>query len=315
MADGYAQATGGPAAVNVHVQPGLANAMSGILNAARCRVPLLVTVGQQEQDLLPGDPFLAGELVGMARPLAKGAWEVAPPRGPAARCWREAVRTALRAAARAGRAEPAARRPGRARAAAARPRRARPSRRRRTPAPLDRAAALLAAARGPPCWPATRVAHAGAGAALGALAERLGAPIRGEPLAATVPAAHRPPALARAAAALRGRDRPAARAPRRGPGRRHAGVPALRPQPGRAPCRPRRRSCTWRTTRARSARSTRPPSASSATPALGLAGLLERLGPPPPEAARRRAREMAAAADARRGGARPRRARRRPASG
>ena len=37
MADGYAQATGGPAAVNVHVQPGLANAMSGILNAARCR--------------------------------------------------------------------------------------------------------------------------------------------------------------------------------------------------------------------------------------------------------------------------------------
>ncbi len=35
-------------------------------------------------------------------------------------------------------------------------------------------------------------------------------------------------------------------------------------------------------------------------PALGLAGLLARLGPPPPEALARRAREAAAAADARR---------------
>ena len=79
MADGYAQATGGPAAVNVHVQPGLANAMSGILNAARSRVPLLVTVGQQEQSMLPGDPFLGGDVLGMARPLAKGAWEARRP--------------------------------------------------------------------------------------------------------------------------------------------------------------------------------------------------------------------------------------------
>ena len=79
MADGYAQATGGPAAVNVHVQPGLANALSGILNAARSRVPLLVTVGQQEQSMLPGDPFLGGDVLGMARPLAKGAWEARRP--------------------------------------------------------------------------------------------------------------------------------------------------------------------------------------------------------------------------------------------
>ena len=79
MADGWAQVTGRLAAANVHVQPGLANAMSGILNAARCRVPLLVTVGQQVQDLLPGEPFLGGELVEMCRPLAKGAWEVTAP--------------------------------------------------------------------------------------------------------------------------------------------------------------------------------------------------------------------------------------------
>ena len=35
MADGYSQATGRLAAVNVHVTPGLANALAGILNAAR----------------------------------------------------------------------------------------------------------------------------------------------------------------------------------------------------------------------------------------------------------------------------------------
>jgi thiamine pyrophosphate-dependent acetolactate synthase large subunit-like protein len=38
MADGHAPVTGRPAAVNVHVRPGLANAMSGILNAALPRV-------------------------------------------------------------------------------------------------------------------------------------------------------------------------------------------------------------------------------------------------------------------------------------
>ena len=41
MADGYAQQGNRLGVVNVHVQPGLANAMSGILNAARARVPLL----------------------------------------------------------------------------------------------------------------------------------------------------------------------------------------------------------------------------------------------------------------------------------
>ncbi|HMM48041.1 MAG TPA: thiamine pyrophosphate-binding protein, partial [Miltoncostaeaceae bacterium] len=76
MADGYAQASGRPAAVNVHVQPGLANALSGIMNAARARTPLLVTVGQQVQAMLPGAPFLGGDLVALARPVAKAVWEV-----------------------------------------------------------------------------------------------------------------------------------------------------------------------------------------------------------------------------------------------
>ena len=94
MADGYAQQGGRLAAVNVHVQPGLANAMAGILNAARARVPLLVTVGQQATRMLPEAPFLGGDLVSMARPLAKAAWEVASSSAlPAA--YARAVRTAL----------------------------------------------------------------------------------------------------------------------------------------------------------------------------------------------------------------------------
>ena len=76
MADGYAQQGDRLGVVNVHVQPGLANAMSGILNAARARVPLLVTVGQQVTSLIDQAPFLGGELVALARPIAKTAWEV-----------------------------------------------------------------------------------------------------------------------------------------------------------------------------------------------------------------------------------------------
>ncbi len=185
MADGHAQATGRPAAVNVHVQPGLANAMSGILNAARCRVPLVVTVGQQVQSMLPGAPFLGGELVGLAAPLAKGAWEVsAAAELPAA--FARAVRVAttppcgpvvlsLPIDVQVSPAPPP-HVPG-APAAAPPP----------DPAALDRAAALLAGARAPLVIAGDGVTHAGAGAALAALAERLGAPIRGEPMAATAP--------------------------------------------------------------------------------------------------------------------------------
>ncbi len=94
MADGYAQQSGRLAAVNVHVQPGLANAMAGILNAARARVPLLVTVGQQATGLLDEAPFLGGDVIGMASSVAKAAWEVPSPTELAA-FYSRAVRTAL----------------------------------------------------------------------------------------------------------------------------------------------------------------------------------------------------------------------------
>jgi benzoylformate decarboxylase len=79
MADGYAQASGRLGVALVHVQPGMANALSGVLNAARARVPLLVIVGQQVSSMLPGAPFLGGEIVGMARPIARYAEEVTDP--------------------------------------------------------------------------------------------------------------------------------------------------------------------------------------------------------------------------------------------
>ncbi len=44
MADGYAQASGRLAAVNVHISPGLGNAMGMLYNAWKAGSPLLVTV-------------------------------------------------------------------------------------------------------------------------------------------------------------------------------------------------------------------------------------------------------------------------------
>jgi benzoylformate decarboxylase len=47
MADGYAQATGRPALVNVHAAAGTGNAMGNLTNAQSAHVPLIVTSGQQ----------------------------------------------------------------------------------------------------------------------------------------------------------------------------------------------------------------------------------------------------------------------------
>src|SRR5437879_10708300 len=49
-ADGYAQATGEVGVANVHVTPGLANALSILHNAARSRSPVLLTAGQQRSE-------------------------------------------------------------------------------------------------------------------------------------------------------------------------------------------------------------------------------------------------------------------------
>src|SRR5437899_613476 len=75
-ADGYAQATGEVGVANVHVAPGLANALSILHNAARARSPVLLTAGQQDTRLLVHEPILAGDLVKMAEPFTKWAYEI-----------------------------------------------------------------------------------------------------------------------------------------------------------------------------------------------------------------------------------------------
>ncbi|MFC7326967.1 thiamine pyrophosphate-binding protein [Marinactinospora rubrisoli] len=76
MADGYARATGRPAFVSLHVAAGLANGLVGLLNARRSRTPLVVTAGQQDRRHLVRDPMLSGDLVGIARPAVKAAFDV-----------------------------------------------------------------------------------------------------------------------------------------------------------------------------------------------------------------------------------------------
>jgi benzoylformate decarboxylase len=79
MADGYAQASGRPAFLNLHTSVGLGNAAGSLTNAQANRTPLVVTAGQQDERHLAADPFLAGNLVEMARPLTKWAHEVRSP--------------------------------------------------------------------------------------------------------------------------------------------------------------------------------------------------------------------------------------------
>jgi len=79
MADGYAQATGRPAFVNLHTAAGLGNAIGNLTNAKANGTPLVVTAGQQDRRHLVADPLLSGDLVGMARPVVKWAHEVRHP--------------------------------------------------------------------------------------------------------------------------------------------------------------------------------------------------------------------------------------------
>src|ERR671932_1393486 len=76
MAMGYARLAGTLGVVNLHVAPGLAHGLGNLYNAWRARIPLLVTAGQQHTRLLIQEPILTADLVGMARPFTKWAYEV-----------------------------------------------------------------------------------------------------------------------------------------------------------------------------------------------------------------------------------------------
>src|SRR5215470_8119170 len=70
----YAQTSGKTAVVNVHVAPGLGNALGMLYNALKARAPLVVTAGQQDTRLRLRGPVLGHDLVTMAAPLTK--WSV-----------------------------------------------------------------------------------------------------------------------------------------------------------------------------------------------------------------------------------------------
>jgi benzoylformate decarboxylase len=76
MADGFSRASGKIVACNVHVAPGLGNAMGSLYNAKFTGTPMILTAGQQEQGHGLTEPLLYDPLVPLATPLVKWAVEV-----------------------------------------------------------------------------------------------------------------------------------------------------------------------------------------------------------------------------------------------
>src|ERR687895_2428103 len=76
MADGYAQASGKLTVLNLHVAPGLGNAMGMLYDAQKAASPILVTAGQQDHEFIATEPILSGDLPRLARPFVKWADEV-----------------------------------------------------------------------------------------------------------------------------------------------------------------------------------------------------------------------------------------------
>src|SRR5258707_422821 len=76
MADGYAQASGKLAVVNLHVTSGLGNAMGMLYDAQKAGSPILVTAVQHDQDFNRTEPILYADLPPIARPLVKWSDEI-----------------------------------------------------------------------------------------------------------------------------------------------------------------------------------------------------------------------------------------------
>lgn len=70
----YAQATGRPALANLHVAPGLGNAIGSLYGAFKANSALVVTAGQQDTRMRLTNPLLGHDLVAMAAPVTK--WSV-----------------------------------------------------------------------------------------------------------------------------------------------------------------------------------------------------------------------------------------------
>jgi thiamine pyrophosphate-dependent acetolactate synthase large subunit-like protein len=76
MADAYARLTRRPAFVELHIAPGLGNALGMLHNARIGKTPLVVYAGQSPSNVLLQEPHLSGPLVDMAKPIVKYAAQV-----------------------------------------------------------------------------------------------------------------------------------------------------------------------------------------------------------------------------------------------
>ncbi len=191
MADGYARASGTLGVANVHVAPGLGNALGLLFDAHKAGSPVLLTAGQQAQGFGITEPNLYAELPPMAQPFVKYAVEarraqdlprlihraaktaLAPPTGPV---FVSLPVDVMNAEATIGLGTPSRVAPRIAADAAE----------------IAKAAKLLAAAKSPVIIAGDCVAQSGAAAELVALAEALGAPVwlEGEPTTLPFPPAH-----------------------------------------------------------------------------------------------------------------------------
>src|SRR5215471_8536460 len=182
MADGYAQASGKLAVVNLHVAPGLGNAMGMLYDAQKAGSPILVTAGQHEQSFNATEPILWADLPTIARPLVKWSSEVHR-LADLPRLVHRAAKTALSLPGDILRAD------GNIDLSA--PTRVAP-RLRGDRAAVEAAAALLADAKRPLIMAGDAVAQSRAHAELIELAELLGAPVYTEfvPSTASFPATH-----------------------------------------------------------------------------------------------------------------------------
>jgi len=71
MADGYARATGKPAAVLVTSGPGASNTVTGLMTAQMDSIPMIVITGQQVSWMLGKDAFQEADTFGITLPVVK----------------------------------------------------------------------------------------------------------------------------------------------------------------------------------------------------------------------------------------------------
>jgi thiamine pyrophosphate-dependent acetolactate synthase large subunit-like protein len=76
VADGYSRASGRPSFLQLHINPGLGNAIGMLYNSYRTGTPMVVYAGQHPQRGASQEPILAGDLVKMAAPVTKWAAHV-----------------------------------------------------------------------------------------------------------------------------------------------------------------------------------------------------------------------------------------------